>query len=94
MHGQGAIGLRLRLDAGDVWVEVIDAGGGFEYELREAGPHAMSGRGLVIVDRLSNQWGVHEGTTHVWFEMRTGSRGRQSAGPHIGEERRRSRLPD
>ena len=77
----------------EVWGEVIDAGGGFEYALREAGPTAPSGRGLLIVDRLSTRWGVHEGTTHVWFEMLTGSRGRQGAGPHVGEESRPRQLP-
>ena len=75
MHGQGAIRLRLQVDAGDLRGEVIDDGGGFEHELRAAGPSATSGRGLLIVDRLTNRWGVHEGTTHVWFEMLTGSHG-------------------
>jgi anti-sigma regulatory factor (Ser/Thr protein kinase) len=93
MHGQGAIRLRLQVNDGDVWGEVIDAGGGFEHELREAGPDATSGRGLLIVDRLTTRWGVHEGTTHVWFEMLSGSRGRQGAGPHVGEESRPRQLP-
>ena len=94
MHGQGAIRLRLRVDAGDLRGEVIDDGGGFEHELRAAGHFATSGRGLLIVDRLTTRWGVHEGTTHVWFEMLTGSHGGQGAGPHVGEERRPPRFPD
>jgi anti-sigma regulatory factor (Ser/Thr protein kinase) len=94
VHGQGAIRLRLHVDAGEVWGEVIDAGGGFEYALREAGPTAPSGRGLLIVDRLTTRWGVHEGTTHVWFEMLMGSRGRQGAGPHVGEESRPGQLTE
>jgi len=94
VHGQGAIRLRLHVDAGEVWGEVIDAGGGFEYALHEAGPTATSGRGLLIVDRLTTSWGVHEGTTHVWFEMLTGSRGRPGAGPHVGEQNRPPQLPD
>ena len=94
MHGKGAIRFRLQLDAGDLRGEVIDDGGGFEHELRAAGPHATTGRGLLIVDRLTTRWGVHEGTTHVWFEMLTGSRGQQGAGPHVGEERRPPQLPD
>ena len=49
---------------------------------------------VVIVDRLTTRWGVHEGTTNVWFEMLTGSRGRQRAGPHVGEESRPRQLPD
>ena len=73
IHGQGAIRLRLLLDAGDARGEVIDAGGGFEHDVREAGPSATSGRGLLIVDRLTTRWGVHEGTTHVRFEMLAGA---------------------
>ena len=57
MHGQGEIRLRLEHDAGDVRGEVIDAGSGFEYQLREAGPFATSGRGLLIVDRLDHTVG-------------------------------------
>lgn len=94
VHGRGAIRLRLQVDDGDVWGEVIDAGGGFEHELREADPDATSGRGLLIVDRLTTRWGVHEGTTHVWFEMLTGSRGQPGAGPHVGEQSRPRQLPD
>jgi len=94
VHGQGAIRLRLQVDAGNVWGEVIDAGGGFEHALREPGPVATSGRGLLIVDRLTTRWGVHEGTTHVWFAMLTGARARHGAGPHVGEERRPPQLPD
>lgn len=94
MHGQGAIRFRLQLDAGDLRGEVIDDGGGFEHELHAAGPSATSGRGLLIVDRLTARWGVHEGTTHVWFEMLTGTHGRQGAGPHVGEERRPPQLLD
>jgi len=91
-HGQGDIRLRLEHDAGGVRGEVIDAGSGFEYELREVGPFETSGRGLLIVDWLTTQWGVHEGTTHVWFEILSGSRGRQGAGPLVGEKRRPPQL--
>src|SRR4051812_9072317 len=95
MHGQGAILLRLHgVETGEVWGEVIDDGGGFEHEVREVGPLATTGRGLLIVDHLTTRWGVHEGTTHVWFEMRTGSSGRQGGGPHLGEQSRPPQLPD
>jgi len=91
LHGQGAIRLRLQVDAGDLRGEVVDDGGGFEHELREAGPHATSGRGLLIVDRLTTRWGVHEGTTHVWFEMLRGEHGAQCA-PRVGQENRPPQL--
>ena len=93
IHGQGEIRLRLEHDAGDVRGEVIDAGSGFEYELREVGPFATSGRGLLIVDRLTTRWGIHEGTTHVWFEILTRSRDRQGTGPLVGEESRPPAAP-
>jgi two-component sensor histidine kinase len=28
-----------------------------------------NGRGLEVVDKLTSAWGVHEGSTHVWFEL-------------------------
>ena len=91
MHGQGGIRLRLQVDDENVRGEVVDAGGGFEHELRELGLFATSGRGLLIVDRLTTRWGVHEGTTHVWFEMLTGAQGPHRA-PRVGEEYRPAQL--
>jgi len=91
-HGQGAVRLRLQLDAGAVRGEVIDDGGGFESELREAGPSETTGRGLMLVDRLTTRWGVHDGTTHVWFEIVAGADG-SAAGPQVGAEERPTRLP-
>jgi anti-sigma regulatory factor (Ser/Thr protein kinase) len=85
LHGQGDIRLRLQLDAGDVRGEVVDAGGGFEHELREAAPFATSGRGLLIVDRLTTRWGAHGGTTHVWFEMLMGEHGPMRTAGRRGE---------
>lgn len=36
-------------------------------EIRDA--TEKGGRGLEVVDKLTSQWAVHEGSTHVWFEM-------------------------
>jgi anti-sigma regulatory factor (Ser/Thr protein kinase) len=36
-------------------------------EIREA--TEKGGRGLEVVDKLTSQWAVYEGSTHVWFEM-------------------------
>lgn len=94
IHGQGQVVLRLQLDGATVRGEVIDQGAGFEHELRERGPNDIGGRGLMLVASVTSRWGIHEGTTHVWFEMLTGSRGQQGAGPHVGEERRPRQLPD
>jgi hypothetical protein len=51
-----------------------------------AGPFGTSGRGLLIVDRLTTRWNAHERATHVWFEMLMGEHGPQCA-PRVGEEK-------
>jgi hypothetical protein len=32
------------------------------------GPESGRG-GLALVDKLTSQWAVHAGSTHVWFEI-------------------------
>jgi anti-sigma regulatory factor (Ser/Thr protein kinase) len=71
LHGQGAIRLRLQLDGTVLRGEVVDDGGGFEREVRQRGVDEVGGRGLSLVEELASEWGIHEGTTHVWFEMPT-----------------------
>jgi anti-sigma regulatory factor (Ser/Thr protein kinase) len=54
----------------DVRVSVTDGAPGHPVARRPA-PHELSGRGLMIVDRLSDAWGVDErgrGKT-VWFSV-------------------------
>ena len=69
IHGEGDIVVKLQLDGEVLRGEVIDDGGGFEQAVRTRGPRDISGRGLLIVEALTSRWGIHEGTTHVWFEM-------------------------
>jgi two-component sensor histidine kinase len=66
-------GLRVAwsLDAGSVRVSVSDGGAQTLPELGEPNPSTTGGRGLRIVDRLSQCWGTcsdDEGTT-VWAEV-------------------------
>ncbi len=79
VHGVGKITLRARLGDNRVLVEVLDEGGGFERTLRKRDFEEVGGRGLAIVDAEASRWGVHEGTTHVWFEL-------ERSGPRLGEE--------
>jgi anti-sigma regulatory factor (Ser/Thr protein kinase) len=79
LHGRGRVTLRGNLDDDRVMVEVIDEGAGFERELRQHDFEDLHGRGLAIVDTEASRWGIHEGTTHVWFELERG-------GPRLGEE--------
>src|ERR1700756_5030661 len=69
LHGEGEIELRIEAGERSVKGEVIDAGGGFEQQIRDVGVDRVGGRGLFIVGQLAERWGVHEGTTHVWFEI-------------------------
>ncbi len=79
LHGQGKIVLRARLNADRVLVEVTDEGQGFEHEVRQRDFDDLHGRGLAIVETESSRWGIHEGTTNVWFEL-------ERPGPRLGGE--------
>jgi anti-sigma regulatory factor (Ser/Thr protein kinase) len=68
--GEGAITLRVDVDRpGKVRAEVIDQGLGFIPVARDRPATEVGGWGLHLVQTLSNRWGVHEGSTHVWFEI-------------------------
>jgi len=70
-HGHGRIMLRAHLNGDRLLVEVIDEGTGLEPAIRERDfedPRG-GGRGLMVVDAESSRWGIHEGPTHVWFEL-------------------------
>lgn len=79
VHGVGKITLHARLDDDRVLVEVVDEGHGFERTLHKRDFDEVGGRGLAIVDAEASRWGIHEGTTHVWFEL-------ARSGPRMGEE--------
>jgi serine phosphatase RsbU (regulator of sigma subunit)/anti-sigma regulatory factor (Ser/Thr protein kinase) len=81
VHGRGEITLFADIDEGRLLVEVVDEGSGFEYTLRECEFDRLGGRGLNIVDAETSRWGMHEGTTHVWFEI-------ERRGPRLGAEQR------
>jgi anti-sigma regulatory factor (Ser/Thr protein kinase) len=87
LHGQGAITLKADLDDDRLHVEVIDEGSGFEREVRQSDHEHLGGRGLSIVEAESSRWGLHEGTTHVWFEIeRPGPRLGADAKPAVAED--------
>src|SRR3954453_9689551 len=92
-HGQGAIRMRLRIAGGKATGEVVDDGGGFEHQVRDVGLDELRGRGLLIVEALTARWGVHDGTTHVWFEMDLDERPGERSGPVLGASERPPDLP-
>jgi anti-sigma regulatory factor (Ser/Thr protein kinase) len=88
VHGRGQVVFRLQLDDGIVRGEVIDQGGGFEHEIRARGADEVGGRGLFLVEALTNSWGIHEGTTHVWFELAAQTDTSEPLGPRLGQDER------
>jgi anti-sigma regulatory factor (Ser/Thr protein kinase) len=70
-HGPGrTIHVRAGLDGRGVFGEVEDQGEG-DVAVRSADPDETGGFGLRIVGRLCDDWGVYEGSTHVWFRLAT-----------------------
>ncbi len=69
-HGAGET-VTVLLDAdlpGVLRCEVIDDGHGFIPRARDA-TALGGGWGLDLVETLAANWGVREGSTHVWFEL-------------------------
>ncbi|MBV9166570.1 MAG: ATP-binding protein [Solirubrobacterales bacterium] len=79
-HGKGIATVRADLNEDRLLVEVIDEGGGLERSIRRHDFEDVGGWGLRIVDAAASRWGVHEGTTHVWFEL-------ERSGPRLGSDR-------
>jgi anti-sigma regulatory factor (Ser/Thr protein kinase) len=68
--GAGDIGVIFERYDGRFRTEVVDQGDGFIAPLRDRGDlHTPGGWGLPLVETLSDRWGAHEGSTHVWFEF-------------------------
>jgi anti-sigma regulatory factor (Ser/Thr protein kinase) len=86
-HGHGQIRLKLAHEEGRLAGEVVDDGGGFEHEVRRHGADEVGGKGLLIVSALTSRWGIHEGSSHVWFEMDDEPTIEPSE-PELGEEHR------
>jgi anti-sigma regulatory factor (Ser/Thr protein kinase) len=72
-HANSAFELRLVHRGGELRVEVTDRTGG-NPTMRSPGPDEPTGRGLQIVNLLSDSWGVerqNEVGTTVWFTLAT-----------------------
>jgi anti-sigma regulatory factor (Ser/Thr protein kinase) len=72
LHGRGDIELRVGVDDDRLRIEVIDEGRDQAPAVREQPDQQVGGWGLQIVDQLALQWGVFEGTTHVWADLALG----------------------
>lgn len=84
-HGQGTISLRAALNADRLLVEVVDQGDGFERGPRDREAERRGGWGLQIIDERSRRWGIHEGSSHVWFELELRGARRGQSGAADGD---------
>jgi hypothetical protein len=71
LHGVGEISLGVSVENGCVFGEVIDQGSGFVGDVGGHGLDEVGRKGLLIVATLADRWGIHEGSSHVWFELAT-----------------------
>lgn len=76
-HGHGRIEIHAELDENHLMVDVTDQGKGFEQMVREQDFDRVGGRGLHLVDALASRWGIHRGSSHVWYEL-------ERRGPRLG----------
>jgi hypothetical protein len=78
-NAHGVITLRARLNDERVLVDIVDEGPEIESDRCDTGFEHDGAWGLDIVANLSHRWGVHEGTNHVWVELKlAGSRPREA----------------
>ncbi len=71
--GEGMLKLEIDYETDRLRAEIVDQGSGFEFKTRENRKLALAdegGWGLHLVETVADDWGVHEGSTHVWFEIR------------------------
>ena len=69
-EGPGAVRISVCLRPDRVRVEVEDPGPGFDPPERPEARPSGGGRGLVLLERRTNRWGVtREGASRVWFEV-------------------------
>jgi anti-sigma regulatory factor (Ser/Thr protein kinase) len=75
MHGTGrpdeTVDVEADLSAERLWVGVTNSGPACDHVPAMPATHALGGRGLFLVEELSNGWGTGhaDGTTSVWFEV-------------------------
>ena len=70
IHARTESELVLRAEDGHLHVEVVDHSSA-QPVMQEYSPTAPSGRGLLILDELADEWGVErDGTSKtVWFDL-------------------------
>jgi anti-sigma regulatory factor (Ser/Thr protein kinase) len=71
--GEGELRLQIEAASNRIRAEILDQGSGFEPLTRAKRNMTLTdegGWGLHLVESLADDWGVHAGSTQVWFEIR------------------------
>jgi anti-sigma regulatory factor (Ser/Thr protein kinase) len=63
-----AVDIQINIRSEAVRVSIVDAGSGFDPVERQR-ERDIGGWGLLIVDRVSDRWGVEDDPHRVWFEI-------------------------
>jgi len=69
LWGAGDVGLHMTFDGRCVSGGVTDSGSAFTPPLLEPDPTRIGGHGLDVVGRVSDDWGLAEDSSRVWFEI-------------------------
>jgi anti-sigma regulatory factor (Ser/Thr protein kinase) len=85
-HARSDFEVTIGQDAGSIRVEVHDCGSGSP-TLQSPTPTELSGRGLLLIEALSDAWGVdpEPGGKAVWFTI-PGSPGESERTPSVGRD--------
>jgi anti-sigma regulatory factor (Ser/Thr protein kinase) len=67
--GDGPVRLEVSTTHDRLRAEIIDQGQGFVPKHRDRALEDVGGWGLHLVEQLTDRWGIHKGSTHVWFEI-------------------------
>jgi len=70
--GEGPVRLEVSTRPDRLRAEIVDQGVGFTPKARDRDLEDVGGWGLHLTEELTERWGTHEGSTHVWFEMNLG----------------------
>ena len=85
----GTVDVAVMLASEHIRVEVSDPGSGFSHVPQHPGTLSEGGRGLFLVEALSDRWGTDGGErTTVWFEL--GVDRHQEAAEQVEASRERS----
>jgi len=70
LHARSASRVTIERQGATLRISVFDTSP-TRPRLRNYGPEAVTGRGLLLVDRISDRWGVEQVPTGktVWFEI-------------------------